>query len=151
MQREIKLCKECNTMKNIEGDTCARCKPIPPLDENTNNMQGENKTKTLEYKFSPEEAKEFEKEVGLQRENKWQDEFIRDVTQVGSIPKSEVRRRINEIVDRAVAEERGHLWNDANGIVALFGALLMSKGIVGEEKEIIKKCLASVIKNVLNK
>ena len=40
----------------------------------------------------------------MQRENKWQDEFIRDVTQVGSLPKSEVRRRLNEIVDRAVAE-----------------------------------------------
>lgn len=41
----------------------------------------------------------------MQRENKV-DEFIRDVTQVGSIPKSEVRRRLNEIVSRAVAEER---------------------------------------------
>lgn len=33
-------------------------------------------------------------------------EFIRDITKVGSIPKSEARRRLNEIILEAKQEER---------------------------------------------
>jgi len=35
--------------------------------------------------------------------------FIRDITKLGSIPKSEARRRINEIIEKARQEERDRI------------------------------------------
>lgn len=129
-------------------------------------MQRENKKSINELKDIDTESLINVSKQHLQIENKWQDrlqDLVReeltyrgygnnlDDTMPLDFAEKILTQFIQSKIDTARAEEREKLWNDANGIVALFGAILMSKGIVGEEKETIKECLASVIKNVLNK
>jgi hypothetical protein len=48
--------------------------------------------------------------------NDWEDkvgELVRDFTQVGSIPKSEGKRRINELIEAAREEGEKKAWNTA--------------------------------------